>query len=347
MRVALRRTGARRARQRDHGRARRAQPAPLGVPDDARPRHRLRGGHRGRGHGFALVALPATLVLFGRWVFWPKVPRLGSESLAEGRSLWRRVGDAVSRRRRPSWSGRSSLLGVLAARAGRHRARAAHGRPVPAEAGGDRRRRGPREVTSRRAAPTQPSVLTRRPGRGDDALEGVDGVDSVITARPATGGPSSTSCSTAHRTAPRREPPWSGCALRWPISTATATSAGPLRRRSTRATPRHRDRWVIFPVILLLVLASLVLLLRSRGGTGAAGADRARHLRRSARRELVAVPGVFGFSGGGRGDALAGVPVPGGARGRLQHLPGHPGLGGGRSTARATACCAPSRRPAG
>ena len=57
---------------------------------------------------FALVALPATLVLFGRWVFWPKVPRIGSESLAEGRSLWRRVGDAVSRRPAPSSSGRSS-----------------------------------------------------------------------------------------------------------------------------------------------------------------------------------------------------------------------------------------------
>ena len=62
---------------------------------------------------FALVALPATLVLFGRWVFWPKVPRVGSESLAESRSLWRRVGDAVSRRTTAFVVGTLLLLGVL------------------------------------------------------------------------------------------------------------------------------------------------------------------------------------------------------------------------------------------
>jgi len=44
---------------------------------------------------FALVVLPAALVVFGRWIFWPKVPHLGSESLVDGHSLWRRVGDAV------------------------------------------------------------------------------------------------------------------------------------------------------------------------------------------------------------------------------------------------------------
>ncbi|MBD3785182.1 MAG: MMPL family transporter, partial [Micrococcales bacterium] len=47
---------------------------------------------------FALVVLPAALVVFGRWVFWPQVPRVGQTGLADGRSLWRRVGDAVARR---------------------------------------------------------------------------------------------------------------------------------------------------------------------------------------------------------------------------------------------------------
>ena len=46
----------------------------------------------------ALVVLPFTLVLFGRWVFWPRVPHVGEPALVDTRSLWRRVGDQVSRR---------------------------------------------------------------------------------------------------------------------------------------------------------------------------------------------------------------------------------------------------------
>ena len=48
---------------------------------------------------FALVVLPSVLVLFGRWVFWPLVPRVGQTPLAQSeRSLWHRVGVRVSRR---------------------------------------------------------------------------------------------------------------------------------------------------------------------------------------------------------------------------------------------------------
>ncbi|MGV1008236.1 MAG: MMPL family transporter [Dermatophilaceae bacterium] len=48
--------------------------------------------------GYALVVLPATLVLFGRWVFWPLVPHVGQVGLTESRSFWRRVGDRVAAR---------------------------------------------------------------------------------------------------------------------------------------------------------------------------------------------------------------------------------------------------------
>ena len=47
---------------------------------------------------FALVVLPAALVVFGRWIFWPKVPHVGQVGLADGQSFWRRVGDAVAKR---------------------------------------------------------------------------------------------------------------------------------------------------------------------------------------------------------------------------------------------------------
>jgi RND superfamily putative drug exporter len=46
---------------------------------------------------FALFVLPAALVLFGRRLFWPYVPRFGTEGSTE-RGVWHRLGTAVSRK---------------------------------------------------------------------------------------------------------------------------------------------------------------------------------------------------------------------------------------------------------
>lgn len=46
---------------------------------------------------FALFVLPAALVLFGRGLFWPYIPRFGSRD-AIARSVWGKLGRAVSRR---------------------------------------------------------------------------------------------------------------------------------------------------------------------------------------------------------------------------------------------------------
>ena len=64
---------------------------------------------------FALVVLPAALVLFGRWVFWPQVPHVGDTVLVDSdSSLWHRVGDAVARRPRTFVVGTVVALAVLA-----------------------------------------------------------------------------------------------------------------------------------------------------------------------------------------------------------------------------------------
>src|SRR5690606_12416959 len=47
---------------------------------------------------FVLLVLPPALVVFGRWVFWPRIPRVGERALAESRTLWTRVGDRVAAR---------------------------------------------------------------------------------------------------------------------------------------------------------------------------------------------------------------------------------------------------------
>nr|WP_069466168.1 MMPL family transporter [Actinacidiphila rubida] len=68
------------------------------------------------GVAVALVAMvtlfPALLVIFGRWVFWPVVPHVGTpEPTRTG--LWARIGDRVSRRPRAVWATTVVILGAL------------------------------------------------------------------------------------------------------------------------------------------------------------------------------------------------------------------------------------------
>ncbi|MGI9092712.1 MAG: MMPL family transporter [Mycobacteriales bacterium] len=56
--------------------------------------------------------LPAVLVACGRWIFWPFVPRAGTDSHAES-SLWSRIGGGVGRRPRVIWMTTTLVLGVL------------------------------------------------------------------------------------------------------------------------------------------------------------------------------------------------------------------------------------------
>src|SRR5215207_3987544 len=60
-----------------------------------------------------ITLLPALLVIFGRWVFWPLRPTLGSAEPTE-RGLWARIGQRVARRPRVVWVVTAVVLGALA-----------------------------------------------------------------------------------------------------------------------------------------------------------------------------------------------------------------------------------------
>ena len=62
---------------------------------------------------FALVVLPAALVLFGRGLFWPYVPKFGSDNPSH-RGLWSKLGTGVSRRPLVVVIAGALLLGGLA-----------------------------------------------------------------------------------------------------------------------------------------------------------------------------------------------------------------------------------------
>jgi putative drug exporter of the RND superfamily len=62
----------------------------------------------------AMITLPpALLVVFGRWMFWPLRPTLGSDEPTE-HGLWARIGRRMARRPRVVWIATAVALGVLA-----------------------------------------------------------------------------------------------------------------------------------------------------------------------------------------------------------------------------------------
>jgi RND superfamily putative drug exporter len=60
-----------------------------------------------------ITLLPALLVIFGRWVFWPRRPALGSAEPTE-HGLWARIGQRMARRPRLVWIVTAVVLGALA-----------------------------------------------------------------------------------------------------------------------------------------------------------------------------------------------------------------------------------------
>lgn len=60
-----------------------------------------------------LTFLPAFLVLFGRRIFWPFIPKFGSE-LVETKGLWGKVAQFVGRNARKAWIASTAILLVMA-----------------------------------------------------------------------------------------------------------------------------------------------------------------------------------------------------------------------------------------
>jgi RND superfamily putative drug exporter len=61
-----------------------------------------------------LTLMPALLVIFGRWVFWPVKPTLGSEEPTQ-HGLWARMGKRIAVRPRAVWVVTAVILAALAA----------------------------------------------------------------------------------------------------------------------------------------------------------------------------------------------------------------------------------------
>lgn len=215
---------------------------------------------------FALVVLPAVLVLFGRWVFWPLVPRVGQPALADSRSVWKRVGDAVARRPPAFIAGTLVALtilglGVLRIDLGLSTSEQFLDEPEAITA-------ATRLAQSFPAGSADPTVVVTRstdPGqlRGlEEAVSGVEGVDEVRQGESAEG---ITSFDVVLGAAPGSvEAGETVAALREAVADQPETYVAGTEAEAIDADGASaRDRLLILPLILGLVLLALVGLLRS------------------------------------------------------------------------------------
>ncbi|MGL5864176.1 MAG: MMPL family transporter [Phycicoccus sp.] len=211
---------------------------------------------------FALVVLPAALVGFGRWVFWPQVPRVGQVGLADGGSLWRRVGNAVARR--PAGFATVTVLLLGLAAGGLTQVRTGL-------AASDQFLEKPEAIAAaERVGQSFPGgavdpvvVMTR--GDGAQVARVVDAVGGVASARVVAeaGGVTRVDAVTTARSG-------SGAAqdavldIRGAVADLPSTHVGGTDAEALDASRAAADdRRFVIPVILALVVLALTILLRS------------------------------------------------------------------------------------
>ena len=211
---------------------------------------------------FVLLVLPATLVCFGRWVFWPRVPHVGQESLADGHSLWRRIGDRVA-----AHPGRviavtlvvlaTMASGLLAVDTGLKQSDQFLTKPEAIAA-------GERLAQSFPAGSADPAVIVTT-GDAEAVRKAAAGVDGVAGARVTARGDGVAEVDAVISAAPSSpEATATVRALRDAVAPIAQTHVGGTEAVALdQAEASSRDRFVILPIVLGLVLVALGLLLRS------------------------------------------------------------------------------------
>ncbi|WDZ84238.1 MMPL family transporter [Micromonospora cathayae] len=222
----------------------------------------------------ALFVLPAALVLFGRGLFWPFVPRVGSPA-REGR-VWGRLGAIVVRRPVPVAALSVLLLaglalGGLGIRTGLSETEQFRVEPEAVAGAQTLARAFPAGTTQPVAVLTTPSavpavtaaaeavpgVASVRPG---DAGQDVAQVDVILEDEPGT--PASDRTVAALREAVAAVPDSAPPAVDGVDAFTGAVVGGSVAATYDTDEANGRDLRLILPIILLLVLGVLVALLR-------------------------------------------------------------------------------------
>jgi putative drug exporter of the RND superfamily len=211
---------------------------------------------------FALVVLPAALVVFGRWIFWPKVPRVGETGLADGRSFWRRVGDAVAKRPAVYAVVTVLALGVMAG--GITQIQTGLTGPDQFLQKPEAIAAGERLAESFPAGAADPAYVVTR-GDGEALATTIAGVDGISGARVTASGNGVSEVSAVIDAEPGSQAAADTVvAMRDAVAGQPATHVGGTEAEALDASQASaRDRQLILPLILALVLVALAVLLRA------------------------------------------------------------------------------------
>jgi putative drug exporter of the RND superfamily len=223
----------------------------------------------------ALVAmttlLPALLVLFGRWLFWPFVPRYAATAVGHDvtadHGVWGRVARGVGRRPRPIWIGSAAALVVLTLGIGNLRVGLPGDETFTKEVGSvTGQRLIERHYPGGASAPAEILMTTQSAEQVAAAARGVDGVAEVPP--------------------PQRSPDGRWARIQAVLQAAPDSQAAKdtvdRLRAETHAVPGSqalvggetaatldteriaaRDNRVVMPLILAVVLLVLIALLRA------------------------------------------------------------------------------------
>jgi RND superfamily putative drug exporter len=214
--------------------------------------------------------LPALLVILGRWMFWPFIPRYSpaaSTNLAQQHGIWRRLAAAIGRRPRAIWPVTvvvlaALVLGVFGLRLGQP-ADEMYTKDVGSVV-------GQRLIGAHYPGGTSyPAQIIAAAGRADAVVAAAAAVDGVATARQVV---ASADHQWVRVEAVLNDPPDSPAAkatidrLRRAVHAlpgADALVGGQTATTVDINRAARRDILVLMPLILIVVFGVLVLLLRA------------------------------------------------------------------------------------
>ncbi|HEX5512484.1 MAG TPA: MMPL family transporter, partial [Actinomycetales bacterium] len=212
-----------------------------------------------------LTLLPALLVVFGRWVFWPLRPTFGSADRA-ATGVWARVGKRIARRPRTTWVVTSlalavASLGILQLDAtGLQNKDAYYGKPEAVVG---------EEVLARHfpAGAGQPLAVIARPGQMDAVTQVLGDVPGIaVVGKPVSAGGTgyveATLAAPADSQAAKDTVGRARDAVHG-VPGADAKVGGQTAVVVDTLRASSRDNLVVIPAVLLVVLLILGLLLRA------------------------------------------------------------------------------------
>ncbi|MFE3630222.1 MMPL family transporter [Streptomyces goshikiensis] len=223
-----------------------------------------------------LTFLPAVLALLGRAAFWPATPKPG-DATAEGHRVWRRIASVIDRAPRRVWASTALLLLVLAAFSP---GLSSKGVPLDEIFVKDAPSVSAQEALVRHfpGGSGQPAVIIANASRAAEVQAAATATDGVASAAPVTasgrpgGGPplvvdgrvriDATLEAAADSDAAQNTVAELRTRLH-AVRDADAIVGGYTAQRYDTERTAARDRMVIVPVVLGIILLILVLLLRS------------------------------------------------------------------------------------